>query len=121
MHPLFNQQLAKYHMRDLQCEAETARFAAQVDEPESSSSHRYLLIFLRFLHDRTRVLYRRSVVLKVEHPEAVNLEEIKPALVATFSVMHDVGLVSEYDEQFIEKFVQTFEYELAHQFACKSS
>ena len=121
MYPLFNQQLAKYHMRDLQCEAETARFAAQADEPESSSGHRYHSNFLRFWYNRTRFLYRRPIVLKEKHPEVLNLEEIKPALVATFSAMHDVGLVSEYDDQFIEKFVQTFEYELAHQFVCKCS
>jgi hypothetical protein len=119
MHPLFNQYLATYHRRDLQSEADIARLAAQADEPESSSGHRYHLNFLRFWYNRTRILYRRPIVLKENHPEVLNLEEIKPALVATFSAMHDVGLVSEYDDQFIEKFVQTFEHELAHQFACK--
>jgi hypothetical protein len=121
MYPLINQQLATYHRRDLQSEAETARLAAQADEPGSSSGPGSYLNFLRFLYNRTRFLYRRPIVLKEGHPEVLNLEGIKPALVATFSAMHEVGLVSEYDDQFIEKFVQTLEHELAHQSACKCS
>ncbi len=119
MHPLFNQQLAKQHLQDLQREAEAARLVAHVDAPESTSGYRYHLNFLRLLYDRTRLLYRRPVVLAEAHPVVVSFEEIKPALISTFSTMHEVGLVSKYDDQFIEKFVQTLEHELVHQSACK--
>jgi len=121
MHPLFNQQLAKQHQQDLQREAEAARLVAHVDAPESARGHRYYLNFLRLLYDRTRLLYRRPVVRAEAHPIMVSFEEIKPALISTFSAMHEVGLVSKYDEQFIEKFVQTFEHQLVHQSACKCS
>jgi hypothetical protein len=121
MHPLFNQQLAKQHQQDLQREAEAARLVAHVDAPESASDHRYHLNFLRLLYDRTRVLYRRPVVRAEAHPVVVSFEEIKPALMSTFSAMHEVGLVTKYDDQFIEKFMQTFEHELVYQSACKCS
>jgi len=121
MHPLFNQQLAKQHLQNLQCEAEAARLVAHVDAPESGRGHRYYLNFLRLLYDRTRLLYRRPVVLERPHPVVVSFAEIKPALLSTFSAMHEVGLVSNYDDQFIEKFVQTFEHQLVHQSACKCS
>jgi len=121
MHPLFNQQLAKQHTEKLQCEAELARRAALVHESESRGSHSYHLNFLHKWYDMTRLLYRRPVVLQKAQAGVVNLEEIKPVLLATFSVMHEGGLVSEYDDCFVEKFIQTFEQELAHQSACKCS
>ncbi len=121
MHPLFNQQLAKQHLQDLQREAEAARLVAHVDTPESARGYRYHLNFLRLWYDGTRLLYRRPIVRKEAHPAVVSFEEIKPALISTFSAMHEVGLVSKYDDQFIEKFVQTFEHELVDQSACKCS
>ncbi len=91
MHPLFNQQLAKQHMEDLQREAKIAQ-AALLTNMAGEVHHR---------------LY-----------EEVRLEEIKPAVLTTFSVMHEVGLISEYDDQFIERFVETLERELVHQSQC---
>ena len=119
MYPLFNQQLAKQHMEDLQREAKIAQAALLTGEVH----HRlYPLSFLRYWYNRARTLrtlrtlYKRPVVLPGH--EEVRLEEIKPAVVTTFSVMHEVGLVSEYDDQFIEKFVETLERELVHQSQC---
>lgn len=103
MHPFFNQQMARQHMDDLQHEAELAH----LHQPRAYAR------LLERLYDSTRLLYRRTVVLY--KPQHVKLEEIKPALVNTFCVMHEVGLVSEYDDQFVEQFVQTFEQELVHQ------
>ena len=108
MHPLFNQQMARQHMDDLQHEAERAHPRAHLHQPRSA----YLHLF-GSLYDRTRLLYRGPVVR--HKPQQVKLEEIKPALVSTLSVMHEVGLISEYDDQFVEHFVQTLERELAHQ------
>ena len=108
MHPLFNQQMVRQHMDDLQHEAELAHLTAHLHQPRSM----YIRL-LGYLYDRTRLLYRRPVVRY--KPQHVKLEEIKPALVSTFSLMHEVGLVSEYDDQFLEQFVQTLERELAHQ------
>src|SRR5438552_6963582 len=120
MHPLFNQQLARQHMQDLQREVEAAHSAAHLNKAESTGGHRQHLSLLQLWYNRTRVLSGRST-LQEEYPEVVNFEEIKPALVSTFSTMHETGLVSEYDDQFVEKFVQTFERELAHQGAGKCS
>jgi len=120
MHPLFNQQLARQHMQDLLCEVEAAHSAALLNKAESTRSHHFYLRWFQLWQDRTRLLSRPTVV-REGYPEVVNYEEIKPALVSTFSTMHDTGLVSEYDDQFVEKFVQTFERELAHQSACKCS
>ena len=108
MHPLFNQQMARQHMDDLQHEAEQIHLTAHLHQPR-----RAYLRLLRYLYGRTRLLYQRPVVQYKLQP--VKIEEIKPALVSTFSVMHEVGLVSEYDEQFVEQFVQTLARELAHQ------
>jgi hypothetical protein len=120
MHPLFSQQLGRQHMQDLQCEGEAARSAALLNKAESTCSHHFHLHLFRFWQDMTRILSRPTVVQE-RYPEVVNFEEIKPALVSTFSTMHNTGLVSEYDDQFVEKFVQAFERELAHQSACKCS
>jgi hypothetical protein len=120
MHPLFSQQLARLHMQDLQREVEAARSAALLNKAESTRSHHFYLRWFRLWQDRTRFLSTPTVV-RERYPERINFEEIKPALVSTFSTMHDTGLVSEYDEQFVEKFVQAFERELAHQSACKCS
>ena len=111
MYPLFNQQLAKQHMEELQREAEIAQAALLTGEVH----HRlYPLSFLRYWYNRARALYKRPAA----GHEEVKLEEIKPAVLTTFSVMHEVGLVSAYDDQFIEKFVETLERELVHQSQC---
>ena len=119
MYPLFNQQLAKQHMEDLQREAKIAQ-AALLTNIAGEVHHRlYPLSFLRYWYNRARTLrtlYQRPAVLPGH--EEVRLEEIKPAVLTTFSVMHEVGLVSEYDDQFIEKFVETLERELVHQSQC---
>ena len=118
MYPLLNQRLAKQHMEELQREAEIAQAALLTGEVH----HRlYPLSFLRYWYNRARTLrtlYKRSAVLPGH--EEVRLEEIKPAVLTTFSVMHEVGLVSEYDDQFIERFVETLERELVHQSQCSS-
>lgn len=121
MHPLFNQQLAKYHRQEIQREAETARLVAQVDKAGKARNPRYHLNLLHFWHARTKLLYRRPTLQEGPHPEVVSFEEIKPALLSTFSVMHERGLVSEYDDKFVEKFAQTFQHELVYQSTCKCS
>jgi hypothetical protein len=118
MHPLFNQQLAQQHMDDLRHEAEIAQTAAHMNTAENSKRHEDKLGFLQSLYSRTSLSYRRTVTQQTTRPDEVSLEEIKPAVLTTFSVMREGGLVSEYDEQFIEKFVQTLEHELTLQARC---
>ena len=115
MHPLFNQQLAKQHLEDLQREAKIAQ-ASLLTNMAGEVHHRlYPLSFLRYWYNRARTL--RTLDRRPGHEE-VRLEEIKPAVLTTFSVMHEVGLISEYDHQFIERFVETLERELVHQSQC---
>lgn len=105
-------------MEDLQREAKRAH-AALFGNIAGEIHHRlYPLSLLRYWYNRARTLYKRLAVLP--RHEEVKLEEIKPAVLTTFSVMHEVGLVSEYDDQFIEKFVETLERELIHQSQCNS-
>ena len=118
MHPLFNQQLAKQHMEDLQREAKIAQ-AALLTNMAGEVYHRlYPLSFLRYWYNRARTLRTLRTLEKRPGHEEVRLEEIKPAVLTTFSVMHEVGLISEYDDQFIERFVETLERELVHQSQC---
>ena len=115
MHPLFNQQLAKQHMEELQREAEIAQAALLTGEVH----HRlYPLSFLRYWYNRARTLRTLRNLERRPGHEEVRLEEIKPAVLTTFSAMYEVGMVSEYDDQFIEKFVETLERELVHQSQC---
>src|SRR5258708_8958497 len=116
MHPLLNQQLAKQHMKDIQREARTVHGAILTNRAGEIDHHYGLLSFLQYLYDRTRILYGRPVVLSASGE--VRLEEIKPAVLTTFSTMHEIGLVSEYDDQFVEKFIETLERELVHQSHC---
>jgi hypothetical protein len=118
MHPLFNQQLANQHMEDLQLEAKLAHAAILTHRPGEVHHRLYPLSFLRYWYNWARTLYKRPALLPGH--EEVRLEEIKPAVLTTFSVMHEVGLISEYDDQFIEKFVETLERELVHQSQCNS-
>src|SRR5712692_4476650 len=116
MHPLLNQELAKQHMENLQHEAMLAYTAMQTNIPGEVHPRFFPLSFLWHWHNRTRLLSRRPVV--PHKLEEVKLEEIKPAVLTTFSVMHEVGLISQYDDQFIEKFLETLERELVHQSHC---
>jgi len=105
-------------MENLQLEAELARAAILTHRPGEVHHRLYRLISLRYWYNRARTSYKRPAVLRGH--EEVRVEEIKPAVLTTFSVMHEVGLVSEYDDQFIEKFVETLERELVHQSQCNS-
>jgi hypothetical protein len=123
MHPFISQQMAQQHMKDLQHEVEVDQVATQMNKAGSTHYRWDNLGFLRDLYVRTRLMYRRQrrpVAQQTTRAEEVSLEEIKPAVLTTFSVMREVGLVSEYDDQFIEKFVQTLEEELAQQAKCHS-
>src|SRR5579859_6190842 len=107
MHPLFSQQLAQQHMEDLRREAEVAQTADHMNTAENSKQREDHVGILQSLYSRTGLLYRRAATQQATRPEEVSLEEIKPAVLTTFSMMREGGLVSEYDEQFIETFVQT--------------
>jgi hypothetical protein len=120
MHPLFSQQLAQQHMEDLRHEAEIAQAAAHINTTENSKQHEDNTGFLQSLFSRISLSYRQPAIQLTSRLDEVSLEEIKPAVLTTFSVMREGGLVSEFDEQFIEKFVQTLEHELAHQARCHS-
>ena len=102
-------------MEDLQREAKIDQ-AALLTNMAGEVHHRlYPLSFLRYWYNGARTL--RTLYQRPGHEE-VRLEEIKPAVLTTFSFMHEVGLISEYDHQFIERFVETLERELVHQSQC---
>ncbi len=112
---LLNQQVADYRRLDLQREVEMARLASLCGKPAQKSHYRGQQTFLSLWLNRTRVLSRRPVVLSKPLHEEVPLAEIKPALQATLSVMYKEGLISDYDDTFVEQFNETFERELVHQ------
>lgn len=118
MHPFISQQMAQQHMKELQHEAEVAQAATHINKAGGAHRRWHNLGFLRDLYGRTRLMHSRPIALQTTRTEEVSLAEIKPAVMTTFSVMREVGLVSEYDDQFIEKFVQTLEEELVQQARC---
>ena len=120
MHPFLNQQLAQQHIDDLRHESEVAQLGDQIKKAGSARHRWHYLRFLRGLYSWPALLYRRPTPVQTARLDEVSLEEIKPAVLSTFSAMHEVGLVSEYDDQFIEKFVQMLEQELALQARCHS-
>lgn len=113
MHLLFSQQLAHTHIKQLQDEADAERQAA-IAQQNIGIQHISLLEKLQpFLHWKNLSSRHTAVEMSIEEPQ-LTVIEIKPALVATFSTLYDEGMVSAYDERFIEHFTQTLEQELAH-------
>lgn len=117
MHPLLNQSLAEQHRKDIQREAEMARSVTLRTQEMAHKPHRFRFFLLRLLN-RTTLSSRQPVVQSELTIEEIPLTEIKPALQATFSVMRKGGLVSDFDDTFIEQFSETFERELVHQVQC---
>jgi hypothetical protein len=112
MHPDFSYLLAQLHRERLLREAKIAQAARTTGKGHLRFSPRG---FLRSWYQRTRTWYQRSGAAPTKE---VRLEELKPAVVTTFSVLYEEGLVSAYDAQFIEQFVETLERELVHQSPC---
>ena len=115
---LLNQQVADYRRLDLQREVEMARLASLCGKPAQESHGHGHLTFSSLWMSRTKVLPRRPVVQPGPMHEEVPLAEIKPALKATFSVLYQEGLISDYDDTFVEQFNKAFERELVQQGEC---
>ena len=115
---LLNQQVADYRRLDIQREVEMARLASLCGKSKQESHRHGQHTFLSLWPNRTRLLSRRRVVQSKAMPEKVPLAEIKPALQATFSVMYQEGLISDYDDTFVKQFNEAFERELVHQVEC---
>ena len=120
MHPFLNSQLANQHQTELQHEAEMVRLASQVNEQKLTGRTHRPVTFLPSSISRTKVSSRQAVVLPASLVQEVPLAEIRPALQATFSLLHQEGLISDYDLTFMEQFNETFERELVHQVECHS-
>lgn len=95
MHPFISQQMAQQHIKDLQHEVEVDQVATQLNKAGGTHRRWDNLGFLRGLRVRSRLMYRRPVTLQTTRTDEVNLAEIKPAVMTTFSAMHEVGLVSD--------------------------
>ena len=117
MHTLLNLELAKQHRADLEREIEMAALVAQVCPTERTRSRKPAL-FKRW-YNRMALSYQQPVVRHEADLENVSLAEIRPAVLTTFYTLHEDGLVSDYDDRFIETFVETFQGELAHHAECK--
>ena len=118
MHLLLNQSLAEHHRKDIQREVEMAHLAALYTQEVPRKQRHQISSLLRW-PGRTKLSSRQAVVQSPLVVEEVPLTEIKPALQATFSVMRKGGLVSDFDDTFIEQFSETFERELVHQAQCR--
>ena len=117
MHTLLNLELAEQHRADLDREIKMAALVAQV-RPAERARPRKPVLFKRW-YERMSFLYQRPVVRHEPDLENVSLAEIRPAVLTTFYTLHEDGLVSDYDDRFIETFVETFQGELAHRAECK--
>ncbi len=116
MHTLLDQELARQHRADLEREIQRAALASQVRLLERA--HLWEPVVSKRWYDRISFLYRRPVVRQGPEFENVSLAEIRPAVLTTFHTLHEGGLVSDYDDRFIETFVETFQGELVHQAEC---
>ena len=116
MHTLLNQELAQQHRTDLEREAAMAALAAQVC-PSEPAHPRRPAVFERW-YDRISFLHRRPAAQPEPDLENISLAEIRPAVLTTFHTLHKGGLVSDYDDRFIEKFMETFQGELVHHAEC---
>lgn len=117
MHTLLNLELAKQHRADLEREIAMAALVAQVRPPERALPRKPALF--KHWYERMSILYRRPVVHQEPELENVSLAEIRPAVLTTFYTLHEEGLVSDYDDRFVETFVETFQEELVHHAECK--
>jgi len=117
MHTLLNLELAKQHRADLEREIEMAELVAHVRLAERARPRKPALF--KHWYERISILYRRPVVRQEPDLENVSLAEIRPAVLTTFYTLHEGGLVSDYDDRFIETFVETFQGELVHHAGCK--
>ncbi len=113
MHPLLSQQRAHDHIRRLQDEAHAEQQSAIAQQNISAQHDATLDRLYRFLRQINVSSRHTAVEMKVAEPQLM-VVEIKPALVATFSTLHAEGIVSAFDEKFIEHFTQTLERELTH-------
>ncbi len=68
--------------------------------------------FSRSIYNRTRLLFRRHAHIPDATHTKTSVAESKHAIRTTFIHMHTRGLVSDYDEQFVDSFLQTFQQEL---------
>ncbi len=117
MHTLLNLELAKQHRADLEREIEMAELVAHVRLAERARPRKPALF--KHWYERISILYRRPVVRQEPDLENVSLAEIRPAVLTTFYTLHEDGLVSDYDDRFIETFVETFQGKLVHHSECK--
>jgi hypothetical protein len=113
----FDQHMVNQRINELQREATMAHAAAQVHKASSFHSTWKPLRFPHFRHQHTNVV---SHHIATEHdlsalPTTIPMKEMRPALLMTFTTMRDKGLVSDFDERFIETFMRTFEQEIMHQ------
>ena len=116
MHTLLNLELAKQHRADLEREIEMAALVAHMRPVERARPRKPALF--KHWYERISILYRRPVVRQELDLENVSLAEIRPAVLTTFYTLHEGGLVSDYDDRFIETFVETFQGELVHHAGC---
>ena len=120
MHPFLNSQLANQHQTTLQHEAEMVRLASQVNEQKHTRRTNRAVTLLPLHIMRTNISSRQAVVLPEPVVQEVPLAEIRPALQATFSLLHEEGLISDYDNSFVEQFNEALKRELVHQVQCHS-
>jgi hypothetical protein len=109
MYLLIYQELARQHRAELERAASQAAARSAAHRPAAQAQR---FDFLSFLSRRLGV--RDEVPLT-----GVSPREIRPALLTTLNALHRGGLVSDYDEAFVDRFVETFEEELVHQAACR--
>jgi hypothetical protein len=117
MQPYYNQHEAQRRIEGLRRDAAMAHLAAQAREGNFSQNLVNPLRLMRSRWQQKRFAARHAAVAKntITLPKQIPSERIKPALLMTFTAMHDQGLVSDFDERFIETFMLTLEQEIAHQ------
>ena len=114
MNQMLYMQMVEQHREQLLREAEMARVAGQVEKQQKHDGMFDADIFSGFAR-RVSLLFPFHVGTRMMSTETVTLAESECALRTTLALMHENGVISDYDERFVQQFTQTFEQELARQ------
>ncbi len=114
MNQMLYMQLAEQHREQLLREAENWRLAAQVKNARGSKAKLSPATFLHVYRQAT-MLFPWRALGRTPNVGAITLNESESALRTTFALMHKKGVISDYDERFMQQFTQTFERELVRQ------
>jgi hypothetical protein len=117
MNQMIYMQIAGQRREQLLREAEVARLVSQIKKSQHGGTMPTVSALLPFvvLYQQVKLLFSLRVQLRTQNREMITLAQSECALRSTFALMRKNGLVSDYDEHFMQQFTQAFEREVVRQ------